>query len=327
MIVLPFPVFATDLRFDWNFLQPQYTVLKGNSVNIGLTITNQENAQISCTITPQGQSPQTVLINGLGLSSVNFVYTAQNKIKNLQNPTSLPVSVYCVGNVQKSLIGCGTLLLSPCYETRNWNKQLSVQITFALSDQDQRNLKILEDYRANLADKITDIDKKSQKINDLVSKTPTPILPKNANNDNLNLQQSIAPFTNRFQSVVNSLEQEDYGLGATIDKSSDLNTISNADIKITDLTNSINANVQRYNQIVTNLNNILAEVKTRTQNLNFKFNSDLISQLDNLGKTTYSQITTYQFKDLDDADSIVKTYSDCELLRVSLCAQPVASSP
>ena len=146
--------------------------------------------------------------------------------------------------------------MSPCYETRNWNKQLSVQITFALSDQDQRNLNILEDYWTNLADKMIDIDKKSQKINDLISKTPPPILPKNANNDNSNLQQSITPVANRFQSVVN------------------------ADIKITDLTNSINANVQRYNQIVTNLNNILTEVKSMIFNGNKYEHNPIVNQPD-----------------------------------------------
>ena len=309
LIVLSLSVNATDLRFVWDFAQPQYTAYKGDTFRIYYTITNQENSPIYCTITPTGLASLSVTVPSQGISGY-FSYTAPTKIKNLQNPTSYPVSVYCTGNVQSSIVGCGTLFLSPCYENRNWNKQSTVQINFALNDIDKKNLNILEDYRTNLADKIKNIDTKSQKINDLVSKTPAPILPKNANSDNSNLQQSITPVKNRFQNVVNSLEQEDYGLGTSIDKSSDLNILFNTDIKITDLTNSINVNVQRYNQIITNLNNILTEVKARTQNLNFKFNSELISQLDTLGKTTYSQITTYQFKDLDNADSIAKTYSD-----------------
>lgn len=309
LILVSLPVYATDLRFVWDFSNPSYTVYKGNSQNIGFTITNQEDAQIKCTISPSGLSQQQATINNKGQSNSYFFYTAPNKIKNLQNPTSIQVIVSCDGNVQSSIIGCGTLFLSPCYENRQWTLPKSVQIYFALNQQDQKNLNILEDYRKNIADKITDIDKKNQKLNELISKTPNPILPNNAKSENSQNQNQITQFSVTFQNVVKSLEDESYDFGSTISLPSDLNLISLANNKIDELTTSINTNLERYNAITNTLTELLKEAKNKASKFNYKFNNDLINRLNEIGATTHSKITNYQFSNLDDADSIVKAYS------------------
>ena len=137
LILVPLQVYATDLRFVWDFSNTSYTIYKGNSQNIGFTITNQEDAQIKCTISPSGLNQQQVTINSKGQSNGYFVYTSETKIKNLQNPKSLQVVISCNGNIQSSIIGCGTLFLSPCYENRQWILSKSVQIYFTLTEQDQ----------------------------------------------------------------------------------------------------------------------------------------------------------------------------------------------
>lgn len=309
LILASLPVYATDLRFVWDFNNPSYTVYKGNSQNIGFSITSQEDAQILCTISPSGLNQQQVTINSKGQSNGYFVYTAETKIKNLQNPKSLQVGISCNGNVQSSIIGCGTLFLSPCYENRQWTLSKSVQIYFALTEQDQMNLNILEDYRKNVADKITDIDKKNQKLNELISKTPNPILPNNAKNENSQNQNQINQLSGTFQTIVKSLEDESYDFGSKVSLSLDLNLISVTDNKIDKLTTSINTNLERYNTITNTLNELLKEAKDKASKLNYKFNNDLISKVNEIGTTTNSKITNYQFSDLDEADSIIKTYS------------------
>lgn len=310
LIVLPLQVYATDpLQFSWTFLQPEYTVFKGGYVEIGYSISNKEDAQITCTVSPTGLTSQQVIVVNKGVGTGTFRYNAPNKIKNLQNPISLQVTVYCIGTVKKSLIGCGTLLLSPCYEKREFNHPQSVKINLKLSDQDQKNLNLLEEYRKTLSDKITDIDKKSQKINELISRTPNPILPKNSKEQNAENQKRINPIKNRFQDAVKSLEDEDYGLGSSISTSNDLIELSNTDSVIIDLTNNVNANIEKYNQIVSNLNSLLKDVADKSSKFKYKFNTELINKLDELGKTTHTKITTYQFLDLIDAKNIVDSYS------------------
>ena len=309
LILVPLQVYATDLRFVWDFSNPSYTIYKGNSQNIGFTITNQEDAQIKCTISPSGLNQQQVIINSKGQSNGYFVYTSETKIKNLQNPKSLQVVISCNGNIQSSIIGCGTLFLSPCYENRQWILSKSVQIYFALTEQDQNNKNILEDYRKNIADKITDIDKKNQKLNELVLKTPNPILPNNAKNENSQNYNQINQLSGTFQNAVKSLEDENYDFGSRISLSSDSNLISVTNNKIDELTTSINSNLERYNKLTQNLNELQKEVKDKSSKFNYKFNTDLISKLNEIGTTIYSKISNYQFSDLDDAANLIKMYS------------------
>lgn len=314
LIVLPIQVYAIDpLQFSWIFQQSEYTVFKGGYVDIGYSISNKEDAQITCTVSPTGLSSQQVIVVNKGVTARTFRYNAPSKIKNLQNPISLQVTVYCIGSirVQTSLIGCGTLFLNSCYkdEKRDWTHPQAVKISFQLSDQDQKNLNLLEDYRKTLSDKIIDIDKKSQKINELISKTPNPILPKNSKEQNAENQKRIDTIKNRFQEAVKALEDEDYGLGSSISTSNDLIELSNADNIIIDLTNNINTNIKKYNEIVSNLNSLLKDATDKSSKFKYRFNTELINKLDELGKTTYSKINTYQFLDLIEANNIVYSYS------------------
>ncbi len=294
------------LRFSWEPTPSEYSVFKGGSVDIDYTITNQEDFQITCSITSASGTIPLRTINPKGTLVGSFRYTAPNKIKNLQNPYNYDVTVYCSGTYSYR---CGFLLLDTCYENRDFTFPKMVKINFRLSDQDQRNLNILEEYRRNIADKVTDVDKKNQKINELITKTPNPILPKNTKEDNSENQKRINSISNRFSNIVKALEEEDYGIGSIISLSSDLNELSNADNKIKDLTNAINANQERYNKIVTNLNTILTEVSGKSAKLTYKFNSELLNKLDEIGKVTHSKLTNYQFTDLDDADIVLQTYS------------------
>lgn len=223
----------------------------------------------------------------------------------MQNPTSYDVTVYCDGTYSYS---CGFLWLDTCYEKREWSKLLSVKINFDLNQQDKNNLAILEGYRTEIADKVTNADKEAQKLNELVAKTPNPILPTNTKNDNSEIQKQINIVSNRFQGVVKALEEEDYGIGSTVSSSSDSSELSSTQNKISSLTSAVNANLERYNKIVGDLNKELEEVKTKASKLNFKFNSDLLKQLNEFGSSTYSKITNYQFSDLEEATTFVQDY-------------------
>ena len=153
LLVLAVPSFAIEnLRFDWNFIQPEYEVYKSSSVNIGYSITNQETFQISCTISPANAQQQKANIGANQKYTNSFFYSAPNKIKKLQNPTSYDVTIYCDGTYSYS---CGFLWLDTCYEKREWSKLLSVKINFDLNQQDKNNVAILEGYRTEIADKVT----------------------------------------------------------------------------------------------------------------------------------------------------------------------------
>lgn len=307
VILIPLQTYAAgQLDFYWDFDKSEYDVYKGQNVKVDYYIDNREEFQISCEVYQNGDKDISVKINRNDRFPASFTYYAPSKIKNIQNPTNYEVNIDCDGTYSYS---CGFLWLDTCYKEKEWSLKKSVKINFELTEQDIRNLNALEDYRKNIANKITDIDKKSQEYDELVSKTPSPLLPSNAISINSKIQESKRILSNRFESVINTLEKEEYSLGSTISLSVDQNEIENMDKDIDGATKEINSNLDEYNEIVTKLNTLLEEVKTRSAKLNYKFNANLMDKLNELGKSTHSRIVNYNFKDINNARSIINSYS------------------
>ena len=85
LVIFSLSVNAADLRFVWDFAQPEYTVYKGDILRIYYTITNQENSPISCTIAPTGLASLSATVPSKGTSgyfTCYFSYSAPNKNKN-----------------------------------------------------------------------------------------------------------------------------------------------------------------------------------------------------------------------------------------------------
>lgn len=316
LVALLITPFAYSIKYiTLNFLpsspQQSFTAYKGSYIDIPVTVVNPDSISITCTISSSLGSSSTNLLPAGSQQTLYFRHNVPNTIKSFfGKPASITFTTDC--KTTAAPYTCPTTefpFLTTCYYDSKPFPH-SVNINYVLSDQDQKNFDILEDYRNSLANKITDIDKKAQQINDLISKTPTPILPKGINQDNSNIQQNVNALKSKFQNVHDSLEQEQYNLGSQVDKNSDLISLSNSDMKITDMNTMTNNNIQRYKQIGLNLQNLVSDAKDKSAKLRYMFNNELISKLDEVGKEVSLKINSYKFTDLDDADNLVKTYSD-----------------